>query len=283
MGAFTSALVSAARAAGAEIRNGAEVRRIVVRDGRAAGVELSSGEAIDARAVVSNADPKTTYLNLVEPTDLDPDFLTKIRNYRAAGSLAKVNFALSGLPAFAGAAAGMLEGRIHIGASIDDLERAYDAAKYGEMSPAPVLDCSIPSVLDPSLAPAGAHVLSVSVQFAPYRLRNASWETRREELGDVVEKTIEAYAPGFRKLVVARRVLSPPDLESEFGAWGGQIFHGEPALDQLFTMRPILGWARYRAPIPGLYLCGSGTHPGGGINGLSGWNASREILKDLRK
>ncbi len=282
MGAFTAALVSAARAAGAEIRNDSGVRRIVVRDGRAAAVELSGGEVIEARAVISNADPKTTYLKLVEPTDLDPDFLTKLRNYRAVGTVAKVNFALSGLPAFAGAGAGMLEGRIHIGAGIDDLERAYDASKYGEISPVPVLDCSIPSVLDSSLAPSGAHVLSVSAQFAPYKLRTGTWDTRRDELGDIVEKTLESYAPGFRKLVVARRVLAPPDLESEFGAWGGQIFHGEPALDQLFTMRPVLGWARYRAPIAGLYLCGSGTHPGGGVNGLSGWNASREILKDLQ-
>ena len=283
MGAFTAALLSAARAAGAEVRTNAEVRRIVARDGRAAGVELSSGEFLDARAVVSSADPKTTFLKLVDGADLDPDFVQKMRNYRSAGTLAKVSFALSGLPAFPGAGPGMLEGRIHIGAGIDDLERAYDSAKYGEIPPVPVLEGSMPSVLDPSLAPAGAHVLSVSAQFAPNRPKIGSWDTRREELGDVVEKTLETYAPGFRKLVVARRVRTPADLEAEFGAWGGHVFHGEPALDQLFTMRPILGRARYRAPISGLYLCGSGTHPGGGVNGLSGWNASREILKDLKK
>jgi phytoene dehydrogenase-like protein len=283
IGAFAGALVSAARAAGAQLRTGAEVRRIVVRDGRAAGVELSSGEVIEARAVVSNADPKTTFLRLVAPTDLDPDFLQKIRNFRAIGSVAKVNFALSALPALARDGAQRLAGRIHVGPGIDDLERAFDCAKYGELSSAPALDLSIPSVLDAGLAPAGAHVMSVTVQHAPYRLRSGPWEGRRDELGDVVEKTIEAYAPGFRSLVVARRVLSPVDLESEFGVWGGHILHGEPALDQLFTMRPVLGWAKYRTPIEGLYLCGSGTHPGGGVTGLPGWNASREILKDLKK
>ncbi|MGH9442928.1 MAG: phytoene desaturase family protein [Thermoanaerobaculia bacterium] len=282
MGAFTGALVSAARAAGAEVRTGAEVRRILVRGGRAAGIELESGETIDASAVVSNADPKTTYLKLVDPAELDPDFLHKVRNFRAVGSMAKVNFALSALPAFSGAGAGHLDGRIHIGAGIDELERAYDSAKYGEISPRPSLDVSIPSVLDPSLAPTGAHVMSVTVQHAPYKLRSGDWNGRREELGEIVEKTIEDFAPGFRNLVVARRVLSPADIESELGAWGGQIFHGEPSLDQLFTMRPLLGWAKYGSPIPGLFLCGSGTHPGGGVNGLSGWNASREILKDLK-
>src|SRR5262249_6263744 len=154
----------------------------------------------------------------------------------------KVNFALSGLPAFSGnGGVDHLSGRIHIGAGIDDLERAFDAAKYGELPSSPAIDASIPSVLDPTLAPAGAHVMSCFVQHTPYKLRNGSWETRRDELGDVVEKTLESYAPGFRKLVLARRVLSPADIESEFGAWGGQILHGEPALDQLFTMRPVLG------------------------------------------
>jgi phytoene dehydrogenase-like protein len=205
-----------------------------------------------------------------------------VRNIRASGTTAKVNFALSAFPAFSGDGAARLGGRIHIGPGIDALERAFDASKYGDFSESPHLDMAIPSLLDPSLAPAGAHVLSVLASFAPYRLRSGDWSARRDELGDAVEKTIADCAPGFRELVVARRVLAPPDLEAEFGTWGGHLFHGEPALDQLFTMRPLLGWARYASPIGGLYLCGAGTHPGGGVTGLPGWNAAREILRALR-
>jgi phytoene dehydrogenase-like protein len=282
LGALSNALASSARAAGAEIRTGAEVKRIVVRDGAAAAVVLGSGEEILARAVVSNADPKRTFLSLLDPIDLGPDFLDKARNIRAVGTVAKVNLALKEAPRFTGLDA-LPPGRIHVGPSIDDLERAFDAAKYGGFAKEPVLDVTIPSVLDPSLAPAGAHVMSIAMQFAPYKLGNgSSWGDTRDSLGDAVLACLERYAPGLGALVVARQVLTPADLESVYGLTGGHPFHGEPALDQLYTMRPILGWARYRTPIKGLYLCGAGTHPGGGVSGTPGANAAREIAKDLK-
>ena len=285
IGALTAALADAAREAGAEIRTGVDVARVDVRDGRAVGVVLSTGEQIAARAVVSNADPKRTFLKLVDPTELDPEFAHRIRSYRSSGAVAKVNLALSGLPKFRGAngdGQALLSGRIHIGPEIDYIERAFDAAKYGNFSEHPWCDAVLPTVLDPSLAPAGAHVMSVTAQYAPERLREGDWASRRDALGNAVVKTIAEYAPGFESLVVARQVLTPADLEETYGLTGGHIFHGEQALDQIFTMRPLLGWARYRTPIAGLYLCGSGTHPGGRVTGGPGANAAREIAKDLR-
>jgi phytoene dehydrogenase-like protein len=286
MGALTQALAAAARGLGAVVRTDATVTRIATKDGAVSGVVLSTGEEVPARAVVSNADPKRTLLGLLDPVDLDPDFIQKIRNYRSNGAVAKVNLALSGLPEFtASKSAGgpaALSGRIHIGPDIDYLERAYDAAKYGDFSPHPYCDVTIPTLTDPGLAPSGHHVMSVMAQFAPYRLKNADWPARREALGDAVLSTIAAYAPGLPGLVVGRQTLTPMDLEETYGLTGGHVFHGEPALDQLFTMRPLLDWARYRMPVRGLYLCGSGTHPGGGVTGAPGLNASREIQKDLR-
>jgi phytoene dehydrogenase-like protein len=284
-GALTQALASAARAAGVVIRTGAPVARIAVEDGLATGVVLESGEGIAARAVVSSADPKRTFQKLVDPTDLDPDFLWKIGNYRSLGSVAKINLALSSMPKFSGVDGTneALSGRIHVGPEIDYLERAFDAAKYGEASPAPYLDMAIPSVLDRTLAPAGAHVLSIHAQFAPYRLRRGDWDGLRGSLYESVLETLEAHAPGIRRLIVAHRILTPKDLEDEYGLTGGHLLHGEPTLDQLFTMRPLLGWSQYRAPIAGLFLCGSGTHPGGGITGLPGANAAREIAKALKR
>lgn len=283
LGALTQALAASAQAAGAEIRTGAEVVRILVKDGVAVGVALASGEEIPARAVVSNADPKRTFLGLVDPIALGPDFLGKIKNYRSMGTVAKVNLALSGAPHFAGVDGGGLPpGRIQIGHEIDALERAYDAAKYGGFSKDPYLDVVIPTALDPSLAPAGQHVMSVAMQFAPYKLKEGDWNARREELGDVVVAALARYAPDLPGLVLARQVLTPRDLEEKYGLTGGHVFHGEPSLDQIFTMRPILGWAQYRTPVRGLYLCGAGTHPGGGVTGAPGANAAREIAKDLR-
>jgi phytoene dehydrogenase-like protein len=288
MGALTQALASAARAFGAEVRTDATVARVVTKDGVATGVVLSTGEEVPARAVVSNADPKRTLLGLVDPVDLDPDFLQKVRNYRASGTIAKVHLALSGLPEFsalktAGAnATGSLSGRIHIGPEIDYLERAYDAAKYGDFSPNPYCDVTIPTITDPTLAPNGKHVMSVVAQFAPYKLKTGTWKDKREALGDAVVDAIAAYAPNLKGLVAHRQVLTPLDLEETYGLTGGHVFHGEPALDQLFTMRPLLDWAQYRTPVKGLYLCGSGTHPGGGVTGANGANASREVQKDLR-
>jgi phytoene dehydrogenase-like protein len=285
MGALTQALAAAAKAAGAEIRTGAAVARIATRDGQATGVVLSTGEEVPARAIVSNADPKRTLLGLVDPVDLDPDFLRKIQNYRSTGTIAKVHLALSGLPAFTAAkngAAGALSGRIHIGPEIDYLERAFDAAKYGDFSPHPYCDVTIPTLTDPSLAPNGKHVMSVVAQFAPANLKSGDWAAKREALGDAVVDTIAAYAPNLKSLVAHRQVLTPRDLEDTYGLTGGHVFHGENALDQIFTMRPLLGWAQYRTPVRGLYLCGSGTHPGGGVTGAPGSNAAREVAKDLR-
>jgi phytoene dehydrogenase-like protein len=288
MGALTKALAASAQASGARIRTGAPVSRIATKNGAVTGLVLAGGEEIPARAVVSNADPKRTLLGLVDPIDLDPDFIRKIVNYRSIGAIAKVNLALSELPEFASLekarsnGSAPLAGRIHIGPDIDYLERAYDAAKYGDFSPRPYCDVTIPTVADPSLAPAGGHVMSVIAQFAPYGLKKGEWRSHREALGDAVVETIAAHAPNLKGSILHRQVLTPLDLEEVYGLTGGHILHGEPSLDQLFTMRPVLNWARYRTPIRGLYLCGSGTHPGGGVTGAPGANASREIVKDLR-
>jgi phytoene dehydrogenase-like protein len=282
-GALTAAMAKAAEGAGARIRTGATVDRIVVRNERVIGVALSSGEEISARAVVSAVDPKTTFLRLLDPTELTPDFLTKIRNYRSRGTVAKVNIALSGLPAFPGAGGPEpLSGRIHIGPEIDYLERAFDHAKYGEFSSDPWLDVSIPSILEPQLAPPGAHVMSVYAHFAPYSLRATTWDAARSALQQAVVRTLARYAPGIERQIVALQALTPAELERDYAFAGGHVFHGELALDQLLTMRPLLGYAQYRAPIDGLYLCGAGTHPGGFLTGGSGTLAAREIARDLR-
>jgi phytoene dehydrogenase-like protein len=231
--------------------------------------------------VISGADPRHTFLGLVDPIELDPGFVTRIRNYRCPGTVAKVNVALRALPAFRGVtgdAAAALQGRVHIGPGIDYLERAFDASKYGEVAPAPYLDIAFPSIHDPSMAPAGRHVMSVHVQYAPYN-RRGGWHGQADALADTVLQTIEAHAPGIGALVEHRQVFTPLDLERTFGLTGGHIHHGELALDQLFTMRPTLGWGDYATPIRGLYLCGSGTHPGHGLTGGSGANAARRILK----
>jgi phytoene dehydrogenase-like protein len=283
-GALTSAMAEAARQAGAEIRTNATVARVLVRDGRAAGVVLEDGQELLGRAVVSNADPRRTFLDLVDPIELDPSFLTRIRNYRARGTSAKVNLALSALPVFSGVAnPSDLKGRVQIGYGIDYLERAFDASKYGEIPHAPYLDITIPTLHDPSLAPAGTHVMSIYVQFTPYNLANGrAWATASAELGRVVLDTLERFAPGIERLVLHQQIITPVDLEQTYSLTGGHILHGEPSLDQLYAMRPVLGWAQYRAPIDHLYLCGAGTHPGGGITGAPGRNAAREIVKDLK-
>jgi phytoene dehydrogenase-like protein len=261
-----------------------------VNDGAVSAVLLVDGTEIPATAVVSGADPQRTFLRMVDPVHFDPDFLLKVRHYRSSGTSAKINLALSGLPVFSAlpsadgpdAVRQMLSGRIHIGPEMDYLERAFDASKYGEFSRAPYLDVTIPSIADPSLAPEGQHVMSVYMQYAPYKLKNGGWTAQREELAGVVLGTLSAYAPNLPRLVLATQTITPQDLEETYGLTGGHIFHGELALGQLFTMRPLLDWARYRTPIRGLFLCGSGTHPGSGLTGASGANAAREILHDLR-
>jgi phytoene dehydrogenase-like protein len=286
MGALTQTLASAAAGAGVEIRTNAEVERIDTAEEKVAKVVLSSGEEISAGAVVSNADPRTTLLRLVDPVNFDPNFLAKIRNYRSQGSAAKVNLALSGLPSFAGVsgaeAKARLSGRIHVGPEIDYLEHAFDAAKYGDYSPEPYLDVTIPSLTDSSLAPEGAHVMSVHVQFAPYKLKQGDWNSRRDEFADTVVNQLAGYSPDLKDLIIARQIVTPLDLEQTYGLGGGHIHHGEQSLDQFFTFRPLIGWAQYRTPIGGLYLCGAGTHPGGGVTGQPGANAAREIIKDMK-
>ena len=283
MGSLTQAMARAATEAGAEIRTDVEVAEISVKDGSARGVALATGEAITARMVVSNADPRRTFLRLVDPAHLSPDFLTRIQNYRCVGTVAKVNLALAGLPSFrAEERTAALSGRIHIGPEIDYLERAFDAAKYGDFSRQPVLDAMIPSVADASLAPEGRHVMSICVQFAPYRLRHVDWSGQRDALADVVVDKLSEYASDLPHLILHRQVITPQDLENTYSLTGGHIFHGELALDQVFTMRPLLGWAQYRTPLRGLYLCGNGTHPGTGLTGACGRNAAREILKDWK-
>jgi len=287
LGNFSRALAESAKQAGAEIRTDAEVQQIRVKNGAVCGVVLTNGEEIPIEAIVSGVDPKRTFFKLVDPSQLDPTFANRMKNFRSNGNVAKVNLALGGLPVFsaldvAESSLKSLSGRIHIGPEIDYLEHAFDASKYGEFSKAPWLDVTIPTILDPGLAPDGKHVLSAYVQFAPFKLREGNWDSRRKELGDTVIKTLAIYAPNLPGLVEGIQVITPKDLETSYGFTGGHIFHGELALDQLFTMRPVLDWARYKTPIRGLFLCGSGTHPGNGLTGASGANAAREIIRELR-
>lgn len=279
IGNLTQTLARAAQQAGAAIRTDSEVVKVVTKNGAATGVVLSSGEEINAASVISSAGVKRTFQQLVEPIYLDPHFLLAVRNIRARGTVAKINFALDALPKFKGAEPAQLGGIIHIGPTLEYLERAADDAKYGRFSQQPFLEITVPSISDPSLAPPGKHVMSVWMQSAPYHLKNADWNEQRNALGDVVVSVIEQYAPGFEKLILHGQVLTPLDLEQTYGLDEGHPYHAELALDQLFFMRPVPGWSRYRTPIENLYLCGSGTHPGGGLNGLSGRYAAREILK----
>ncbi len=287
IGSITLAMAAAAKQAGAEIRTGADIAEIRIKDGVATGVVLKSGEEISAKAVVSNADPKRTLMQLVDPSHLTPDFVQKIKNFRSMGTVAKVNLALSALPEFTALKTkgdvNLLKGRIQISPEIDYLERAFDESKYGNFSRNPFIEIAIPSLSDPSLAPVGQHVMSIYMQYAPYKLKNSDWESQRTALGETVVKTIAQYAPNLPKTILRHQIITPKDLEDTYGLTGGHIFHGELALDQFFTMRPLLDWARYQTPIERLYLCGSGTHPGTGLTGGSGANAAREILKVLKK
>jgi len=287
MGALTGAMAAAARAAGAEIRTSTEVTRIECEKDRISGVTLANGEFIRARRIVSNADPQRTLLHLLEADQLQPGIRRKLTAYRCAGVTAKVNLALARLPRFPGleSAAGggpdprrALSGRIHVGPTIDYMERAFDDSKYGAPSQQPFMEITIPTLLDPELAPNGQHVMSIHVQYAPYHLKEGRWEDRRAELGEIAIATLALHCPDIRDVVVHGEAITPIDLENEFALTGGHIFHGEESLDQMFTMRPLLGYARYRAPVRDLFLCGSGTHPGGGITGACGANAARAIL-----
>ena len=278
-GKLAEALRRAAEQAGVTIVTGARVAEIVTSsDAEAKGVRLDDGRMIDAGAVVSGIDPKTTFA-LCDPMAMPAEFRWRANNYRAKGALAKVNLALSGLPVVPGADREQLTTRLRMAPDIDAMERAFDHAKYGRYSPTPWLEAFIPSLVDATLAPPGAHVMSIYAQYAPIALREGSWDTAREGLMHAVLDTLERYMPGVRSLIVEAEVLTPADLEREWGMAGGHIHHGEMALDQLFTMRPLLGWSQYRTPIDGLWLCSAGTHPGLGLTGGSGANAAREILR----
>ncbi len=282
-GAISNAIARAAQLNGAEIRTMAPVEQVIVKDGRAIGVALESGEEIYARTVVSGVDPKRTFLQLVRPRELPTDFLESIRHFQIRGSSGKVNLALGALPDFSAMPGpGLhLRGSISIGPTVEYLERAYDNAKYGDFSRRPWLGVVIPTMFDPSMAPPGRHVMSIFVQYAPYDLKGGWDDSRRKEFGDTVIETLSEYAPNLEDLILHRQVLTPADLEEQFGLTGGNIFHGELLLHQLFFLRPAAAWANYRTPIAGLYQCGSGTHPGGGITGAPGRLAALEILRDL--
>ena len=283
-GAISNAIAAAAREAGAEIRTGAGVEKIMVKDGRASGVALASGEEITASVVSSSVDPHLTFEKFLEPGELPGDFLAEVKRYKFRGSSGKVNLALDALPEFSclrGEGA-HLRGALSISPGIEYMERAYDDAKYGQFSRRPYVDMVIPSLTDPSVAPPGKHVLSCFVQYAPYKLAQGTWDEQREAFGDNVIETISEYIPNLKGIIVGRQVLTPLDLEREFGLTQGNIFQGELSLEQLFFLRPVPGWAYYKTPVENLYMCGSATHPGGGIMAAPGRIASQVILKEWK-
>jgi phytoene dehydrogenase-like protein len=284
-GAISNAIAAAAREAGVEIRTKAPVGKILVKEGRAAGVVLKSGEEITANVISSSVDPHLTFEKFLEPAELPGDFLEGVRRYKFRGSSGKVNIALDALPEFKSLPGdgAHLRGAISISPSMEYMERAYDDAKYGHYSRRPYIDMVIPSLTDPSVAPPGKHVLSCFVQYAPYKLSEGTWDDQREAFGDNVIATISEYAPNIKDIIVGRQILTPLDLEREFGLTQGNIFQGELSLEQLFFLRPVAGWAYYRTPVDNLYMCGSATHPGGGIMGANGRIASQVILKEWKK
>jgi len=288
MGQVSECIAQAARERGVAIRCDAPVEQILVRDGRAQGVVLKGGEEIRARLVVSNADPKVTFGKLMDAKrDLPPEYARGVERFRASGSSVKVNYALSELPDFT-ALPGKTPGPQHKGTidicpTLDYMERAYDEAKYGRWSSEPFLEAVIPTAYDDSIAPPGRHIMSVFCQFGPYELKEGTWDTEKEKFGDRVTEIFTRYAPNFGGSVLHRQVVSPLDLERDFSLTHGNIFQGDMTLDQLFFMRPVAGYADYRTPVRGLYLCGACTHPGGGVMGACGRNASGEILRDWKR
>lgn len=283
-GAISNAIGAAARELGAEIRTKAPVAKILTKNGRACGVVLQDGEEIAANVVSSSVDPHLTFEKFLEPSELPADFLESVRHYKFRGSSGKVNLALDALPNFKclpGPGA-HLRGAISISPGMDYMERAYDDAKYGHYSRRPYVDMVIPSLTDPSVAPPGKHVLSCFVQYAPYKLADGNWDEQCESFGNNVIDTIAEHAPNIRDIIINKQVLTPLDLEREFGLTQGNIFQGELSLEQLFFLRPVAGWAYYRTPIDSLYMCGSSTHPGGGIMGANGRLASQVILKNWK-
>jgi phytoene dehydrogenase-like protein len=290
MGAICDAIAAAATGFGAEIRTNAAVERILVENGRATGVALENGEELTAGIVVSNADPRTTFTRLLDPRNLETRFQQHVASIKYQGSSLRIHLALSGLPQFKsladasdGDSAARLGAPIQIAPSLDYIERAYDCSKFGRYSESPFLDILIPSVLDPSAAPSGQHLMSITAKYAPYELREGNWDTQKEAFADAAMNTLAEYAPNIRDIVQERAVLALNDLESTYGLPEGNPNHGEMILNQFFHMRPIPGHARYRTPVDALYLCGAGCHPGGGVTGVPGHNAAREIMKDSKK
>jgi len=286
MGALTQAIAEAARGFGAEIRTGARVEQVVTADNRATGVTLVGGDRLGAKVIASSTDTRTTFYELLDPSLLSASFVRHVKNVKYRGSAARIHLALRELPEFTALkdaeAAALLQGPIQIAPTVRYIQRAYQCVKYGEFAPRPYLDISIPSLSDPSLAPAGQHVMSITVKYAPYQLRDSDWEEQREALTDAALDTLAEYVPKIRDLIVHQRTFTPSDLELQFGLREGNGNQGEMTLDQFFHMRPIPGYARYRAPVAGLYMCGASAHPGGGVTGIPGQNAAREILKDWR-
>jgi phytoene dehydrogenase-like protein len=286
MGAITQALAAAGQKLGVEIRTTSPVAQIGIRNGRARGVVLEDGTEIRARMVLSNADPKRTFLGMVSARELPDDFLQSIRGIKMDGPCAKVNMVLAEEPRFTGtsAQATPLERTFYtLVPSLEFAERCYDIAKFGEIPEELWVDCVVSSNADDSLAPKGRHILTCFVQYVPYHLRQGSWDEKREVLGDRVVKKIAEYAPNVPNAIVARQVLTPLDLERTYGLTEGNIFHGDLRLEQLFFMRPVSGWSQYRTPVDGLYLCGAGAHPGGGVTGAPGRNAAHQVLRDWKK
>jgi phytoene dehydrogenase-like protein len=283
-GAISNAIAGAAREAGAEIRTDTAVAKILIADGRASGVVLQNGDEIRAAAVASSVDPNLTFLRMIGAERLPTEFVEDVRRYKYRGSSGKVNLALDALPDFTAlpGPGPHLRGAVSISPSVDYMERAYDQAKYGRYSRRPYIDIVLPSLTDPSVAPPGKHVMSCFVQYAPYHLKEGTWDEHREAFGDTVVNTIAEHAPNLKDIILHRQVLTPLDIEREFGLTEGNIFQGELTLEQLFFLRPAPGWAKYRTPIANLYMCGSATHPGGGIMGAPGRNAAHVMLRDRR-
>jgi phytoene dehydrogenase-like protein len=284
MGMIAESLAAAARSYGAEIRTNAEVIRILVRAGRVEGVALQDGTELRSRQIASNADAHVTFLRLIEEKELPPEFVAAVRRIDYSSATVKINVALDRPPNFRclpGEGVGpQHHGTMHICPDLDYIERAYDDAKYGRWAENPMLECTMATALDDSLAPPGKHILSMFVQYAPYHLKGTTWEQEKDRFADRCFDVMEEYAPGFKASVLHRMVISPPDMEKLWGITGGNIMHGAMSLHQMFSFRPIGGYANYRTPIRGLYMCGAGTHPGGGVMGACGYNAAREMLRD---
>jgi phytoene dehydrogenase-like protein len=284
IGRLTEAMAEAAREAGAEIRTGTQVERVLVADGRATGIELAGGEVLRSERVLSNADPKTTFLGLLEPGELPAEFLAAIRTYRCEGTSVKINLAVDRLPRAAAVAgdgvAPYHRGIVEVNPTVAEMDAAQAEARAGRPAPDPHIELCIPTVHDPSLAPEGRHVVTIDVNSQPYTLAEGSWAERRDEVADRAIAKLGDYFPELGGSILERQVLAPTDLESLLGIWGGHALHGEMAFDQLFNLRPVRGWGDYRTPVRDLYLCGAGTHPGGGVTGANGRNCAREVIRD---